>query len=97
MTTKQTLNLNDRLRQSDSQVSCSVDDEVVLMSVQNGEYYNLNPVASEIWLMLENTPTIQEIVVRNQQEYDVPAEQCTTDVMQLLDELIQERLVELVA
>lgn len=87
----------DRVRQSDSQVSCCVDDEVVLMSVQNGEYYNLNPIASEIWAMLEQSPSVEQIVEYKLDQYDVQRDVCEQDVMRILNQLQSENLVEVVA
>ena len=52
------------LTRSPEQVSADLDGKTVLLSVENGEYYNMNAVGSRIWSLLEKPITVAELVAQ---------------------------------
>lgn len=74
-------------------ISGQIQDEIVMMDIESGEYYNLNPVATRIWELLENELTIDELCQILLKEYDVDEKQCKTDVNEHLLKLIKLKLV----
>ena len=48
-----------------------LDDRVVAVDTDNGDYYTFNEVASTIWVSLDENKTIDEIVALILEEYDV--------------------------
>jgi len=55
--------------------------------------YTLNEVGSRVWTLLEAPQSVQEIAAALCEEYDVPQEQLTRDLVELLDELQASGLV----
>ncbi len=70
-----------------------IDDEVVMMSIETGEYYGLNPVASRIWELLETPHTLVNLIERLMQEFDIDEQSCRRDVETFLRQMIEKKLV----
>lgn len=64
------------------------DGEIMMMSVKNGEYYGLDPIASEIWVMLAEPLAVSEICDRLLSRYEVSTEDCERDVVGFLQEMV---------
>lgn len=76
-------------------ISSGMDDETVMMSIENGEYYGLNPVGSRIWELLDRPRTVGGICDILLAEYDVPAEECRREVMEFVEKLLEKKLVKI--
>lgn len=75
-------------------VSCDLADEAVVLSLSDGVYFGLSPVASHVWGLVRTPRTVREIRDSLLEEYDVDADTCTRDVRRLIDQLLQWNLVE---
>ena len=82
---------------SEDQVSCDLDGETVLMSIQNGMYYGMDAIASRIWELIQTPQSVQQVCDSLQSEYEVPSEQCEKDVLTFLSALTDEGLIEVEA
>jgi hypothetical protein len=72
------------------------DDEAVLLDIENGEYFSLNPVGSRIWELCDGRRrSTAEIVSVICGEFDVAEDVATADALEILDELQNEKLVEM--
>ncbi len=77
------------------QVSAELADEVVILNLADGEYYGLNPVGAHIWSCIQEPRRVHDIRDELIREYDgVELEQCTQDVLALLDQLADVGLLE---
>lgn len=74
-------------------ISGRLHDELVMMDIEQGRYFSLNPVATRIWELLETPSDIAEICKRLMDEYDVEVEQCRAEVSKVLEELYDMGLV----
>lgn len=74
-------------------ISSKMDDEVVMMSVEKGNYYGLNRVGSEIWEKLTKPLTVSHLCDKLMQEFDVEKEQCEREVITYLEKLVSEGLI----
>jgi hypothetical protein len=74
-------------------ISSKMDDEVVMMSIEKGNYYGLNPVAAEIWEMLTEPLSVQSICDKLMDEFEVSQEQCYNEVLVFIDKLGSEGLI----
>ena len=70
------------------------DGEAVLLDIESGEYFSLNPVGSRIWELCDGTRSTAEIVSVICGEFDVAEDVATADAHEILDELQNEKLVE---
>lgn len=70
-----------------------LDDEAILLDPQAGCSYNLNPVGTLIWKLLDGQHSTADIVAAICEAYEVEPEQASQDVQQLLDNLLTNKLV----
>lgn len=79
---------------SPEQVSGDLDGKVVLLSIENGEYYNMNEVGSRIWALLENPMTVAELVGHLTDEFEISAEVCQQEALAFLEQLNKDKLLQ---
>lgn len=96
MSGERALSLGATVRASEDQISCDVADEVVLLSMQNGQYYGLNEVGASIWRLIQRPRTLAEVRDNLLNEYaDVSAETCTVEVMAFAANMLALGLIQL--
>lgn len=74
-------------------ISSMLDDELVTMDIEKGKYFSLNPVATQIWELLEQPLGLQELCNLLMEEYDVEPEQCLVETKECLVKLIEIGLI----
>ena len=74
-----------------------VDDELVMMSIELGQYFALNQAGARVWELLETPRTLSDLCAAMEAEYDVERELCHREVAALLEELKGKGLVTFVA
>jgi len=79
---------------SDSVVDAVLGDEVILLNVESGLYFGLDPVGTRIWELLVEGTSEQEIVGRVLDEYDVEPERARTDVEAFIQTLASRGLTQ---
>jgi len=77
-------------------LSAQVEDEIVMMSVEMGQYYNLNAVGGRIWHLLETPRSLDQIVSALADIYEAPKETIHAEVAAFLARLEREGLLEVV-
>lgn len=70
-----------------------VDDELVMLDEEGGNYYGLDPVGKKIWEMLDQPCSFQSLINKLTDIYDVSSERCGQDAAIFLNDLIQNKLV----
>lgn len=68
-------------------ISGRLHDELVMMDIDQGKYFSLNPVATRIWDLLENSLSVDELVKSLTEEYEVEETECRTDVSNYLQQM----------
>jgi coenzyme PQQ synthesis protein D (PqqD) len=71
-----------------------MDGELVMMGLEQGEYYGLRDVAASLWQHLAAPRTTDELCALVAEEYDVTADGCRDDVVAFLHELADKKLIE---
>ena len=74
-------------------ISGRLHDEMVMMDLDQGKYFSLNPVATRIWDLLEVSLTVEELCGRLQEEYEVDAARCLEEVSEHILEMVRLGLV----
>ena len=74
-------------------ISGRLHDELVMMDIDQGKYFSLNPVATRIWDLLEKKLGIDELCRQLMEEYEVDFSQCTKEVEEYLNEMLKLGLV----
>jgi len=75
-------------------VYCNVEDEMVLLGMEDGIYYGLNPVGAFIWEHIKEPKTIAQVRDAILAEYEVEKGECERDLLELLQEMTEKGLVE---
>ena len=88
-----TLPISAPLARSGAAVFTELDDQVVMLDTEGGKYYELDPVGSRIWVLLEGEPSIAELRDALAAEFEVDAETCLNDLAEFLENLIELGLV----
>lgn len=79
---------------SENVVSREVSGEFVLLDLESGIYFGLNPVGSRIWQLLDEKPqALSAICSIVEAEFDAPREVIEADVLTLTGELVEQGLV----
>lgn len=74
-------------------ISGQIQDEIVMMDIESGEYYSLNSVATRIWELLENEMDINSLCEALIMEFDVGKKQCVEEAKEHLEKLMELNLV----
>lgn len=70
-------------------ISGRLHDELVMMDLDQGKYFSLNPVATRIWDLLEKPATADELCGLLLADYEVNEAQCRAEVEEHLTEMLQ--------
>lgn len=82
-----------RYARNNRTISGRLHDELVMMDLDQGKYFSLNPVATRIWDLLDNPLSTGELCMILVDEYDVEPERCCLEVDEHLQEMIRLGLV----
>ena len=93
--TEHPVTLADQVARSPTTLSAEIDGEVVALDVPRGVCYGLDSVGAKIWAMIESPMAIAAVCDALGTLYEVDAETCRTDVLDLLAALSAEGLVEI--
>ena len=64
-----------------------LNGEKVMVDFDNGKYFLIKGVGNDIWDMIQEEITPQEIIEKLLSEYDVSREECEKSVMEFLDKM----------
>jgi len=76
------------------QLSCQLGEESVVLNLESGLYWGMNPLGARIWELLREECSIADLCERIVGEYDVETEECLGDLLELLREMVDAGLVE---
>src|SRR5512141_948917 len=77
------------------QVSCDLVGEAVILNLESGVYYGLNPVGARIWELIQEPRTVSAVLDVLLEQYDVTPERCKGDLFALLEDLAAWKLIEI--
>lgn len=70
-----------------------MDGSLMMMSIEVGKYFELNPVSKRIWELFETPNSIEEVVEVLLTEYEISKEDCEKEVITHVDTLIDEKII----
>ena len=68
-------------------MSADLDGEVVVLSIDNGKYYNMNEVGSRIWALTKQPISVAALMDLLVDEFAVEQQVCQEEVLAFLREL----------
>ena len=90
----ETLAMHARVSRTRAQASCDLGGEAVLLNLESGQYYGLDPVGARIWELLREPHSVQKLQAAILAEYEVDSETCLRDLSTLVAGLQRAGLVE---
>ncbi|MGP4106313.1 lasso peptide biosynthesis PqqD family chaperone [Virgibacillus sp. L01] len=94
MIKNQSLSVQHLVSQKEGNIVSDMDGEKVMLSIHNGKYYNLGEMGGEIWELLKEPITIQNLVAALTEQYDVEHSECEEQVLSFLTLLLEEGIVD---
>ena len=82
------------VRRTEEQVSCNLNDEVVVLNLQNSLYYGIDDVGACAWEAISEPKPVGEICKKVAEEFGVTVEQCRDDIIGFLEKLEKAGLVK---
>jgi len=92
---KQFISLDSVVAASSELVTANLDGEVVILGFQSGSYFGLDQVGALVWDLLQKPHTVIELRDRILEEYEIDQDRCEQDLLNLLGELLDKRLIEI--
>lgn len=80
------------LRNSDIEDS-DIDGEKVMMNLDKGQYFIMNPIGSRIWSIIESEIEVKKIINILLEEYEINEKTCEIETFKFLEKLKQAGLV----
>jgi hypothetical protein len=80
----------ENIQRASDMPAARLGDNLLMMSLERGQYFSLNAVGTRIWELLEKPTTDAALLNRLIAEYDVPEEVCAEQLAVFLTRL-QER------
>ena len=87
------LNLEHTLSRNPELVHAEIDNQTMLMSLDNGEYYGMNSVGSAIWQLLEEDTSIGNLIENLTEIYGISSEQCAQEIAPFLKKLQNNKII----
>lgn len=92
----QAVSLTSRARIPEGILFHVLQDELVVLNLNNGIYFGLDPVGTRIWQLIQGFPShpLQRVVQALTEEYEVEEERCAQDLLHLVSCLQENTLLE---
>lgn len=81
------------LVRSQEMIATEVDGEIVLISLDDGRYYGLDSVASEIWRRLESPKRADALCDELQTHFAGDPDTISRETMEFLAKMAEQRLI----
>lgn len=85
---------NDLIVQTEGNLVSDMDGEKVMLSIENGKYYNLGQIGGRIWELIASPVTINGVVEQLVEEYEIEPDVCNQQVCTFIQQLATDGLVQ---
>lgn len=92
---KPKITLESTVQKQETVISADLEEAIVMMDIEKGQYYSLNEVGSKIWDMLTEPIQVHAICENLMTDFDVSAEVCQQEVLAYLTELLELGIISI--
>ncbi|MBF0509724.1 MAG: lasso peptide biosynthesis PqqD family chaperone [Deltaproteobacteria bacterium] len=85
------------IARSDDIVAADMDGEVVMMNIDTGKYYALDPIAGDIWSLTAEPISVAALCQLLMERYEVTQDVCRHDVTNFLRDINDDGIIKIVA
>jgi hypothetical protein len=75
-------------RRDPNVITAIIDDELVMMSIEKGQYYGVSGVGPRVWELLVDPITVEQVSSVISCEYDIDVQSCQHDVESFIDRMV---------
>lgn len=86
------LTLQNRVAVADDVVFRALGEESVILSLDTGVYYGLDPIGTRMWMLLSDRD-LGAVADAIHEEFDADLPQIQSDVLALVEQLLAKKLV----
>jgi len=88
------ITLESIVKRNDSRVVCTeLDDELIMMDLENGNYIRLNKTGRVIWEQLENPIQVEKLVSYLMGQFEVSQKDCTKSIVEFLSTMLRDKML----
>jgi hypothetical protein len=87
----------ERYIQNKAIVQSKIGEEVVMLDMDSGFYFGLNSVASVIWELLAIEIDFEALIKKLMTQFEVERSLCEADTRELLDQMLEKKIIRRVA
>ena len=92
------ITLHSVLKRNDANFLASeLGNETVMMNMQSGDYLGLNEVSTDIWKLLQQPRTTEDIIESLLAIYEVSKEDCETQTLACLNKMLEQKMISVIA
>lgn len=95
MIQEQDISLHHIVVQGTGNIASDMGGERVMLSIQNGKYYNLGEVGGVIWDLTKNPIPVKLLITTLMSKYEVEQSECEEQVLSFLKHLLEEKLINI--
>ncbi|MDD5559558.1 PqqD family protein [Candidatus Methylomirabilis sp.] len=90
----QQVSLTSSVRIRDDVLSRDLQSEQVILDLNTGIYFGLDPVGTRIWQLIQEHQSLQKVLDSMLEEYEVAEAECTHDLLHFVTQMADRGLVE---
>ena len=90
-----TIDLSSMATRNEAIVFTDLDDSIVMMDVDEGQYYELDTVGAKIWALIEAPRPVAEICDALVDEFEVDPDTCRDETLEFLQTASEHRIVQI--
>jgi hypothetical protein len=94
MSSQQQLSADCIIERSSDVIAAEVDQDLVMVSIDNGFYYGTSNVGRKIWESIEKPKKIEDLIGELTARYDVDPTVCKEQTLSFIEQLLAENLVK---
>src|SRR6476469_1972466 len=94
MSSQQQMSADCVVERSPDVIAAEVDQDLVMVSIENGFYYGTSNVGREIWEAIEQPKKVSELINELTANYNVERNVCEEQTLSFLEQLFAENLVK---
>jgi hypothetical protein len=74
-------------------LAAEMDGDLVMMSIERGQYYGIGGVGTRVWQLLESPSSVDRLCAVICEEYDVDEAVCRSDIGAYVEKLLDMGLL----
>ena len=74
-------------------IHSAMDDEVVMMSVDQGLFFGIDAIGTHIWTLLETPLKVEDLIEKLMAHYNVEQAVCENDTLLFLNDMLLKKVI----